>query len=118
MKDDELVRSAVEAAGRADDSVRTLLAQSEVDLYAALAQRVELAATGSPAVTEFSMAFSRDLLLRDESAISVGKRIFRRWSRALHQFACIPDKQDQDMRDRLWSALTGTEGATAVIAGC
>jgi hypothetical protein len=35
----------------------------------------------------------------------------------LHQFCCVPDKEELDVRAKLLAGLTGKEGGAAVIAG-
>jgi hypothetical protein len=116
MNEDELLRSAVDSAKRADN-ILTLSVQSENDLYAALAQQLNSVSLGDPSAFTFDKSFNIDDLLRDDATIGLGQRIFRRWNRTLYQFACRPDSEDQDIRDRLLSAITGREGGVAVIAG-
>lgn len=117
MTEDDLLRSAIGAAEQAGDRLRTLSVQDENDLYAALAQRLGRISEREPTSFAFDTSFDTDDLLRDDATIGLGKRIFRRWNGALHQFACKSDKEDQDLRTRLLNALTGSEGGAAVIAG-
>jgi hypothetical protein len=117
MNEDDLYRSAVAKATSSQSNVAILAAQSENDLFATLAQRTEAVALGVQSALAFDAPFSADDLRRDSATIALGRRIFRRWSRALHQFACSTGEEDKSARDRLWSALIGKEGGAAVIAG-
>jgi hypothetical protein len=48
---------------------------------------------------------------------TLGARVFLRWSRALHELLCGSSDEDKDLRDRLWSAITGkTGGITALFS--
>jgi hypothetical protein len=60
----------------------------------------------------------RDGLPRDSAAIAVGRRILARWSRTMHDFLCKSGGDEEDLRERLFNAITGRDGgATALLAG-
>jgi hypothetical protein len=116
MNEDDLYRSAVANAVAAEEDLSKLSAYSSADLFAALAERTRSATMGMNA-NGFGTPINIDDLPRDGATSDLGRRIFRRWSRAFHQFICTPDRNDSSARDRLVRALTGKESCTAVIAG-
>jgi hypothetical protein len=46
---------------------------------------------------------------------ALGTRVFLRWSRALHGLLCGSAGEDKDLRDRLWSAITGKTGGISAL---
>ncbi len=115
MNEDELYRSAFDSAVASERNISDLYARSAPDLYAILAERTQSASRGTTG-HGFATPVNIDDLHRDVTTTDLGKRIFLRWSRALHQFACDPDADDVTARDRLVSALTGSESSAAVVA--
>lgn len=87
------------------------------DLFAALAMETESQARGKSEFAGLKRVVTRDDLNQSSALVSAGKRIFVRWNRALHEFACKPSDADKDLQSNLLRALTGKEGGTALIAG-
>jgi hypothetical protein len=116
MGEDEIIRTAVQHATRESHSFEKLQADTKEDLYVALARSIADVASLDPAHTKFHR-YETDDLMRNSASLDLGKRIFQRWNRALHEFACTPDKEDEDIRRKLLNAIAGKEGGAAVIAG-
>ncbi len=115
---DRLVQSVESVAQQSADAIASFSGLSEADLFAALAQRMGQVVQGSSAIADISAPVDVDDLLRDTISQGVGRRVFKRWSLALHNFLCGSGNEDQALRARLMSALTGKEGgAVALIAG-
>ncbi|KAA1054454.1 hypothetical protein [Azospirillum argentinense] len=130
MDHDDLLRSAVATSMRAKRALDDLQDQSPDDLYRSLAAQVAAASSEAPSSASFvptgQAQISDDDLRRGPQAddlrrgqdIELGKRIFQRWNRTLHEFVCKPNTADQDLRAKLVGALTGTEGGgVALVAG-
>jgi hypothetical protein len=98
-------------------SLDNLAGKRSADLYAALAFRVSQASSESSEIARFDAPLNVDSLDRANATVELGYRIFQRWNRALHGFVCGSDDQDKDIRDRLLRAITGKDGAVALIAG-
>lgn len=107
-----------EFAGANAAIAESLRHNREPDLLAALAQTATRSAEGSPAIARMT-AIDLDSLPRDSETVELGRRILARWSRSLHQFMCTSDdKEDEELRTRVWNAITGKDGgATALLAG-
>src|SRR5262245_22569917 len=91
-------------------SLSGLTLQTEAELYMAI----------SVTLTRQSEAIGVDELRRGGEGI--GQRVFRRWSRVLHQVVCKPDDDDAEIRDRLLASLVRKDGGgvavvAAVLAG-
>lgn len=86
------------------------------DLFAALAQEVGRAVSGSSDILSMRV-IDLDKLPMDDETVSFGKRIFRRWNKAAHDFLCSPDPQNDELRERVLRAITGRDaGAPALLA--
>jgi hypothetical protein len=117
MPTDQRIETAIKKASAAADNLQRLQKQSEPNLFVGLALRTEQTIEQRDIALTFDAPLRIDDLPMDRELQSLGRRIFLRWSRTLHQFVCVPDKEDADIRERLLSALTGAEGGAAVIAG-
>lgn len=112
MDQDELFRTASENV-----SVRSNIdGWTTNDLLTALAMETEGQAKGHSTFRTLD-AISEDELVRGPALVDLGKRIFRRWNSALHGFVCNPDSSDQELKDKVFRALTGAEGGIALLAG-
>jgi hypothetical protein len=117
MADIDLIQAAERIATENSTAVAALQQSSEPDLLAALAQRVQEATSGSVTIARMT-PIDPDRLPRDSATLAIGRRIFQRWSRATHDFLCNSGGADEDLRERLISAITGRDGgATALLAG-
>jgi hypothetical protein len=117
MADADLIQTAERIATENDKVVAALQRCSEPDLLAALAQRVQEATSGSVTIARMA-PIDPDRLPRDSATLAIGRRILLRWSRVTHDFLCTSGGEDEDLRKRLMSALTGRDGgATALLAG-
>ena len=110
MDSKDLFRSATRAASRSTESLKNL---DEDALYAALAVATSGQIEGSLEVSSLDRSVRN--LPRGKGPSSLGKKIFQRWSRTLHDFCCNPTSADKKERDQLVKALTGQGGGTAVI---
>jgi hypothetical protein len=115
MDVDDLLRTRAEAAaGQAGIPPNAVTLEPDV-LYALLAARV-LATGGTD--DQVRSAFDTDDLLRSETSVSLGRRIFARWSLAMHAFLCDPGAEDRQLRDRMLNAILAKDGGgVAVVAG-
>lgn len=114
---DELLRSVKAAAGRASTVESSLKMMTDVDLFSALGQRISDSSINgrTPALDTH---IDIDDLVRSSAMEELGRRVFYRWSLALHQFVCNPSSDDQDLREKILQALSGKDGgAVALIAG-
>jgi hypothetical protein len=119
LSTDDIVRSAIANSEQAQGSLHVLLRlENKEDLYVLLGQRVQAATRGATDTASFDMPFDPDNFQRSSSLRELGHRIFRRWSRTLHEFVCNPTSADKDIRDRLWTAITSKESSlVALTAG-
>ena len=115
-QDEKLLDMSVRSAKTHMASLDALSRLGNADLFEALALKVQEAATTSASIATFDAKFDSDLLTRGPMA-EVGKRIFQRWSRTLHDFVCKPNSEDAGLRDKLIKSLTGKDGGMAVLAG-
>jgi hypothetical protein len=130
---DELLRSVEESLQSESHNLDALVEISVDDLYAAAGLRArnalvaraaqvinadELARGGQSRLAQlFDTKLVVDALSRNEDEKNLGKRIFRRWNRTLHDFACNANAEDRDLKDKLLSAISmKTGGGTAVVA--
>lgn len=112
-----LLLTAERIATQNDAVIASLQNGEEPDLLAALAQSVGATADGSSNVSRMA-AIDPDRLPRDDAMIALGRRILARWSRAMHDFLCVSGGEEEDLRRRLMTALTGRDGgAPALLAG-
>jgi hypothetical protein len=102
MKEDDLLRSALVSASQAESSIRVLIAQNKEDLYRSLAQHVMGVSEGSPLSSSFGTSFSTDDLLRDEETSNLGRRTFRRWSRAYINFVAYLTRKSWTFEPNCW----------------
>ena len=130
MAVDEIYRTAELRAKQQSKILNQLVRTPEADLYAALAFRAkQIPAEVSPVEDlddsmrtalafsgSFGVALDPDSLTRDKATVELGKRIFQRWSRTLHDFACKPTREDAKLSRRLLTAITGHSNGTAIIA--
>jgi hypothetical protein len=118
MADTGVLQAAERIATQNQGVVASLQNSREADLLAALAQRVQDAAEGSPGIARMT-AIDPDRLPRDSATIALGRRIVARWSRTMHEFLCGGGgEEEEDLRRRLMAALTGRDGgAPALLAG-
>ena len=115
MSSDDLLRSRANAAAQATDVTDIALAQSEDTLYALLAANL---LDGGAADHRTRSAFDTDDLMRSEATVQLGRRVFARWSRALHDFLCTPGAEDQQLRERLLNAIFARDGGgVAIVSG-
>jgi hypothetical protein len=127
MENDELFRTTEAAARQSSGALEKLTHGSQEDLYAALVLRIKNASGGSAklnvddqsrgavATGSFDAPLDIDDLPRDKETTTVGKLIFRRWSRVLHNFACNSESEDADLRDRLLNAISGKSGGGVAL---
>ena len=112
---DDLFRSAEISWQESSTQLEVFARVPIADLYAALVSRVQDEATGKKLHSEQRVNFEE--LERGSSEAELGKRIFRRWSKALHDFTCSSSMDEKDVRDRLINAISGKEGGgVALIA--
>jgi hypothetical protein len=123
MDSDELLRAAAQKqtdlANNEAKRLDALLNQREPDLYSLLAARITEPVAGSAAANDrFRGRIDLDELDRSTAAVELGKRIFARWSRALHDFLCSPSTEDKNLRDDMLQAIFSKQGGgVAIIAG-
>jgi len=109
---DDILRSVENLGVESRPAISSLSGFSEPDLFAALAQRL------NDRRATLATPFNADDLKRDAALQALGQRVFRRWNMALYDFVCKSKAEDQQLRERLISALSGKEGgAAALIAG-
>lgn len=114
---EELLRSVEGAAGRASKITASLEKMTDSDLFAALGQRLSDSGN-SGRVASLDKSVQVDDLVRGSAMEELGRRVFRRWNLALHEFVCKSQGEDQDLRQRILHALSGKDGgAVALIAG-
>jgi len=113
-----------ESAKQLDD----LTSRSEDDLLGALAAGVEagqaevldLSYRGTSSSDKIIVPLLSDILdtnTRGPEAVLIGRRLFWRWSTALHDLLCKSGGADDDLRSRLLSVLSLKDGgAVAYIA--
>lgn len=109
-----LLQTAERIAAENNDVVDSLQNGDEPDLLAALAGQVREAAVGSPGIARMAVIDS-DLLPLDGATVAFGRRVLARWSRTMHDFLCKSGGEDEDLRQRLMSALTGRDGGAAAL---
>lgn len=107
--------AAEAAAQQAQETLDGLCNRRAPDLFAALAQRVSDTAI-SDSNRGFGAAIEVGAFTLNNETVALGRRIFHRWNKTLHQFVCEPDSNDDAVRTKLISALTGREGGVAVVA--
>ncbi len=118
MDIDELVRGVAERQARNAKSAARLIDQPEDALYALLATTVvETASISSANDDQFRSSGVNDLL-RSPDALTLGRRIFLRWARSLHDFLCGPSDDDKKLREQILRAIFNKEaGSVAIVAG-
>jgi hypothetical protein len=117
MTDTGLLEAAKRIAAQHQDVIVSLQNNREPDLLAALAQSVQEAADGSGRIIRIE-PIDVDRLPRDSVSVALGRRILARWSRTMHDFLCKSGGEEEDLRERLMSALTNRDGgAVALLAG-
>jgi len=85
---------------------------SDDSLYDLLGSTVHL-----PEIATIShRALTIDDAGRPNGARELGKRIYSRWSRTLHDFLCAPSTEDKDLTDKVWAALAKQGGAVAALS--
>jgi hypothetical protein len=62
-------------------------------------------------------AVSADRLERSPDNLTLGKAVFRRWNRTLHEFVCTSNDEDKELKDKVLQALMGQGSGAALIAG-
>jgi hypothetical protein len=112
-----LVTRAEHSAAGGSDAMAALVKLAPPDLFAALGHQVSEAARGAPGVTSFAVTVDLDEL--DRGVLTdLGKRIFARWNRTLHDFLCKASSEDQDLKSRVLQALSGKDvSASAILVG-
>ncbi|MFZ1431643.1 MAG: hypothetical protein WAS21_33390 [Geminicoccaceae bacterium] len=115
MSGSEILRSAIAQAQPYEQRLSGLT--EENDLFAALGMETESQAQGKSAFAGIPRVVSSDDLNQSSALVSAGRRIFARWNKTLHEFACKSDETDKELQSDLLRALTGREGGTALIAG-
>lgn len=114
---DELARAIDSAQAHAEKVEDRLTVMSTADLYAALGQRISSTARENRTIG-IDSPIDIDALKRTNAIQELGQRVFRRWSIALHQFVCSEGGEDDDLRQKVFRALTGKDGGSvALIAG-
>jgi hypothetical protein len=117
MRDDEsLLRSAESVARSAESTFKELLATNERDLYAALAANASELARGESKPRSFAFAgVDSEDIPRGTDAEGLGRRIFQRWSAALHAVVCDSTSDMSDLRGRILDAIFGKSGGGAAF---
>lgn len=118
MKADELLRQSAGEQGARIADLEGLADRPTDELFGLIYVRaVQSTASGSVG-GPLRMQPAADDAVRSGEATAVGRRIFMRWSRALHDFVCVPQQEDADLRAQLVSAIVGKGGgAGALVAG-
>jgi hypothetical protein len=112
-----LVTRAEKSAAGSSAAIGELVKLAPPDLFAALGHQVSEAASGAAGANNFAVSVNVDELDRGVFT-DLGRRIFARWSRALHDFLCKSSSEDQDLKSRVLSALSGKDvSATVVLVG-
>ncbi len=119
MNSDDLLRQSVSKHIDNANGVDDLRLKKDVDLFSMLASRVSDPGTFLDSTNnQFLKSFSVDDLVRSEDMSNLGKRIFMRWSVAIHEFVCKSGNDDKEIKAQIISAIVGKGGgAAAVIAG-
>ena len=112
MDEDRLIRSAAKYVS----DQPSVEGWKTNDLLTALAMETEGQAKGQASFKALG-TLSEDKLVRAPGLVDLGRRVLRRWNRALHGLACNPSDEDRDLKDKVFKALTGAEGGTAILAG-
>lgn len=107
---DSLVRSTAEQTLRSSATGK-LAALDENGLYELLARR---ALPKSPGGID---AQFRSRPHGDGELAEFGKRLFYRWSKALHEFVCSSSEGDKELQDSVRKAFGLKEGGAAMIGG-
>jgi hypothetical protein len=118
MTDEQsLLKSVSQAAKLSEPAVDSLTSARDADLFAALGYQLSQSSAGSTQ-GGYDTEFDPDDLPRDTAFQDLGKRLFKRWNKTLHEFVCGSSSEDKALRDRLLGALMGKEGgAAALLAG-
>lgn len=113
MDQNKVLRSAVETL---ESKVAKAEKLTEEDIYIALATEAGQQARGGMGLQDVA-AISADRLERSDDNLSLGKAIFRRWNRTLHDFVCSPSDDDEALQVQVMEALAGKGSGVALIAG-
>lgn len=119
MSADDLLRDSAHRLSVAATGAAELTKLKNDALFNLLATRVgDVATVRSKSDDLFRSQVDPDDLVRSTDMTELGRRIFARWSLALHQFLCTPSKADQDLRDDLLRVICNREtGGAALLAG-
>lgn len=116
-EDEVLVRSVEKASQLSKPAVDSLASARDADLFAALGYQLSRSAEGSVR-GGYIAGIDKDDLPRDKAFQDLGKRLFERWNKTLHEFVCGSSSENKVLRERLVAALMGKEGgAAALLAG-
>lgn len=113
MREEDLRDQATKTVAPMEQALKTLPDLN--DLYAALAMEATSQAGGKSRFTGESRITTGKLDMAPD-LVNLGKAIFSRWNRTLHDFACGAGEDGTRMRDDLFKALTGKEGGVALTA--
>jgi hypothetical protein len=112
------VEVAIVRAEQAEKVFESLIGhEPEADLFASLAAKSEMR-TEILRRLDFDSALDLDDLVRGGPIEDLGKRLFGAWNRSLWEFFCGSEQTNADLKNRLFSAITGKGGGSAaIIAG-
>lgn len=72
----------------------------------------------NPDLSRGYRSVSVDSINRSDASISLGRRVFGAWSRALHGFLCNPSAEDNELSQKILQAIFSNKGGgAALLAG-